>query len=132
MVLEVDEEVISRVAGYTDLEYTMHVDDRVFRIENVSITKSKIPVRKPTQRGGVYFADTTAYKIKASTEDLSILTLLPKILFGPNTGFQPVEVRTSLIREGKASSVVLVSHVTNTMNTKSRVDLNLIVDGTKS
>ncbi|MGI0047234.1 MAG: hypothetical protein ACREBB_08610 [Nitrosotalea sp.] len=126
--MEINEDVISKIIQTAGLKYVMHVDDKIFTLENVSIEKSKIPVRKPTTRGGVYFTDTTAYKIKASTSDVSILSLLPKIMLGPNTEFQPVEVRTSLSLGSENKNVVLVSHVSNTVNTKTRVELHLIVD----
>ncbi|MDE1762928.1 MAG: hypothetical protein KGH88_01605 [Thaumarchaeota archaeon] len=128
--MEVDEDIMSKMTQDADLMYTLHVDDRTFHLESVSIMKSKIPVRKPTTRGGVYFTDTMAYKIKASTSDMSILSLLPKIMLGPNTEFQPVEVKTHISVGNKIKDIVLVSHVSNTMNTKTRVELNMIVDRT--
>ncbi|MDE2588336.1 MAG: hypothetical protein KGL95_01550 [Patescibacteria group bacterium] len=128
--MEVDEDIMSKMTQDADLMYTLHVDDRTFHLESVSIMKSKIPVRKPTTRGGVYFTDTMAYKIKASTSDMSILSLLPKIMLGPNTEFQPVEVKTHISVGNKIKDIVLVSHVSNTMNTKTRVELNMIVNRT--
>jgi hypothetical protein len=119
-----------RLIQTADLKYTLHIDDKTFTLENVSIEKSRIPVRKPTTRGGVYFTDTMAYKIKAGTSDMSILALLPKIMLGPNTEFKPVEMRTSLFLGNGTKQVILVSHVSNTVNTKTRVELNMIVDRT--
>lgn len=126
--MEINADVMSKIIQTAGLKYTMHVDGKIFNLENVSMEKSKIPVRKPTTRGGVYFTDTTAYKIKASTSDMSILSLLPKIMLGPNTEFQPVAIRTSLPLGNENKSVSLVSHVSNTVNTKTRVELHLIVD----
>lgn len=128
--MEVDEGIMSKMIQTADLTYTLHVGDKIFHLENVSVMKSKIPVRKPTTRGGIYFTDTMAYKIKASTGDMSVLSLLPKIMLGPNTEFQPVEVKTRISVGGKTQNIVLVSHVSNTVNTKTRVELNMIVDRT--
>ena len=128
--MEVNEDVMSQLIQSADLKYTLHVDDKIFNLENVSIEKSKIPVRKPTTRGGVYFTDTMAYKIRAATNDMSILSLLPQIMLGPNTEFKPIEVKTSLSIGNETKHVTLVSHVSNTVNTKSRVELNMIVDRT--
>lgn len=128
--MEVKEDVMMQLVQSADLKYTLHVDDKTFHLENVSIEKSKIPVRKPTTRGGVYFTDTMAYKIKAATNDMSILSLLPKIMLGPNTEFKPVEVKTKLLVGNETKHVTLVSHVSNTVNTKTRVELNMIVDRT--
>ena len=95
--MEVSEEIMSKIIQSSNLKYTLHIDEKIFNLENVFIAKSKIPVRKPTTRGGVYFTDTTAYKIRADTGDTSILSLLPKIMLGPNTEFKPVKVKTSLL-----------------------------------
>jgi hypothetical protein len=126
--MEINEEIMSKIIQTSNLKYTLHIDEKIFDLENVSIAKSKIPVRKPTTRGGAYFTDTTAYKIRAAAGDMSILSLLPKIMLGPKTEFKPVKVKTSLLFDNESKDIVLVSHVTNTVNTKTRVELNLIVD----
>ncbi len=126
--MEINEEIMSKIFQTSNLKYALYIDEKVFDLKNVSIAKSKIPVRKPTTRGGVYFTDTTAYKIRAVTGDLSILSLLPKIMLGPNTEFKPVKVKTSLLFDNEKKDIVLVSHVANTVNTKTSVELNLIVD----
>lgn len=125
--MRTDEDILVKVSE-SELSYTLHVDGKVFALESVSLTKSKIPVRKPTTRGGVYFTDTTAYKMKATTSDVSIIELLPKLMLGPNTEFRSLEVKTNLELDGKKNEIVLVTHVANTMNTKNKVELNLIVD----
>jgi len=128
--MEVNEDVMSQLIRSADLKYTLHIDDKIFNLENVSIEKSKIPVKKPTTRGGVYFTDIMAYKIRAATNDMSILSFLPKIMLGPNTEFKPIEVKTRLSLGNETRHITLVSHVSNTVNTKTRVDLNMIVDKT--
>ncbi len=127
-LVEINDEIMSKIIQTSNLKYTLYIDEKIFDLENVSIAKSKIPVRSPTTRGGVYFTDTTAYKIKARTGDMSILSLLPTIMLGPNTEFKPVKVKTSLIFGKENKDIVFVSHVTNTVNTKTGIDLNLIVD----
>jgi hypothetical protein len=122
-----DEEILAKVSQLS-LSYALHVDGKVFNLEKVSLVKSTIPVRKPTTRGGVYFTDTTAYKMKAVTHDLSIIELLPKLMLGPNTEFRPLEIKTSLNLNGTKRDIILATHVANTMNTKDTVELNLIVD----
>lgn len=126
--MEINEEMMSKIFQTSNLKYALYIDEKVFDLKNVSIAKSKIPVRKPTTRGGVYFTDTTAYKIRAVTGDMSILSLLPKIMLGPNTEFKPVKVKTSLVFDNEKKDIVLVSHVASTVNTKTSVELNLIVD----
>ena len=94
----------------------------------MSIVKSTIPVRKPTTRGGVYFTDTSAYKIKALTNDIAISSEIPKLMLGPNTDFKPFFVKTELDIGGTKQHVTLTVHLTNAVNTKDHVELNLIVD----
>lgn len=125
--MENDEEILTKISQ-AKLHYTLHVDGKVFILEDVSLAKSKIPVRKPTTRGGVYFSDTTAYKMKATTNDLSIVELLPKLMLGPNAEFRSLEVKTNLELNGMKRDITLITHVANTMNTKTKVELNLIVD----
>ena len=125
--MDTSEELLGKISQL-DLSYTLYIDNKIFSLENVSLTKSKIPVRKPTTRGGVYFTDTTAYKMKAATNDLSIIALLPKLMLGPNTEFRSLEVKTNLELNGNKRDITLVTHVANTMNTKNTVELNLIVD----
>lgn len=122
-----DEEILAKVSQLS-LSYALHVDGKIFNLEKVSLVKSTIPVRKPTTRGGVYFTDTTAYKMKAVTHDLSIINLLPKLMLGPNTEFKPLEIKTNLDLNGTKRDITLAAHVANTMNTKDTVELNLIVD----
>lgn len=120
-------ELLARVSQL-NLSYTLHVEGKIVNLEKVSLTKSTIPVRKPTTRGGVYFTDTTAYKMKAVTHDLSIIALLPKLMLGPNTEFKSLEIKTNMEINGMKKDVILITHIANTMNTKETVELNLIVD----
>jgi len=122
-----DEEILAKVS-HLNLSYTLHVDGKIFNLEKVSVVKFTTPVRKPTTRGGVYFTDTTAYKMKAITHDLSIIELLPRLMLGPNTEFRPLEIKTNLDLNGTKKNITLATHVANTMNTKDTVELNLIVD----
>lgn len=122
-----DEELLAKVSQLS-LSYALHVYGKIFNLEKVSLVKSTIPVRKPTTRGGVYFTDTTAYKMKAITHDLSIIELLPNLMLGPNTEFRPLEIKTNLDLNGTKRNIILETHVANTMNTKDTVELNLIVD----
>jgi len=123
-----NEDVLISMTGMTDLAGMLAVGDKQYQVQSMSIAKSTIPVRKPTTRGGVYFTDTTAYKIKASTHDLSIMPEMPKLMLGPNTDFMPILLKTTVLMSGKENQVTLVTHLTNAVNTKEKVELNLIVD----
>ncbi|MDH2907329.1 MAG: hypothetical protein PXX83_04440 [Candidatus Nitrosotalea sp.] len=123
-----NEDVLVKLSEAQDLSCTMHVEEKSYQIQKISIAKSTIPVRQPTTRGGVYFTDTMAYKIKALTQDMSILAEIPKLMLGPNTDFKPILIKTRLMINGTEHEIVLTVHLTNAVNTKDHVELNLIVD----
>ena len=123
-----NEDLMMQLVKAQNLSYVMHVEEKSYAIHDITIAKSTIPVRKPTTRGGVYFTDVMAYKIKAITQDLSITGELPKLMLGPSTDFKPILIKTQLAIDGKENSVTLTTHLTNAVNTKGQVELNLIVD----
>jgi hypothetical protein len=123
-----NENMLVHMAGMSNITGILSVGEKSYQISSMSIAKSTIPVRKPTTRGGVYFTDTTAYKIKATTYDLSIIPEMPRLMLGPNTDFVPMLLKTKILVQDKESQVTLVTHLTNAVNTKEKVELNLIVD----
>jgi hypothetical protein len=129
--MEIDEKILSKLIETNDIKYSLYLDGKEYRLEQVNVAKSSIPVRKPTTRGGVYFSDTTAYKIKAATNDLSLIPLISKVMLGPNTDFKPLEIKTNLSIDGKNHNIILTTHLTNTMNSGTKLELHLIVDKTK-
>ena len=129
--MEIDEKILSKLIEANDIKYSLYLDGKEYHLEQVNIVKSSIPVRKPTTRGGVYFSDTTAYKIKATTNNLSLIPLISKVMLGPNTDFKPLEIKASLNVDGKSRGIILTTHLTNTMNSSTKLELNLIVDKTK-
>jgi hypothetical protein len=116
------------MTGMSNITGMLSVGEKSYQITNITVAKSTIPVRKPTTRGGVYFTDTTAYKIKATTYDLSIIPEMSRLMLGPNTDFVPMLLKTKILMQDKESQVTLVTHLTNAVNTKEKVELNLIVD----
>ena len=129
--MEIDEKILSKLTESRDIKYNLCLDGKEYPLLNVNIAKSSIPVRRPTTRGGVYFSDTTAYKIKATTADLSLIPLISKVMLGPNTDFKPLEIKTNLNIDGKIHDIIIVTHLTNTMNSNTALELNFIVDKTK-
>jgi hypothetical protein len=129
--MEIDEKILLKLIDANDVKYSLYLDGRAYPLEQVTVVKSSIPVRKPTTRGGVYFSDTTAYKIKAITNDLSLIPLISKVMLGPNADFEPLEIKTNLSFDGKRHGVILTTHLTNTMNSNTKLELYLIVDKTK-
>ena len=123
-----NEDVLIKLSEAQNLSCVIHVEDKSYQVQKISIAKSTIPVRKPTTRGGVYFTDTSAYKIKAVTSDLTISSEIPKLMLGPNTDFKPIFVKTELSVGDTKQRITLTVHLTNAVNTKDHVELNLIVD----
>lgn len=123
-----NEDLMVQLVKAQNLSCIMHVETKSYPIHDISIAKSTIPVRKPTTRGGVYFTDIMAYKVKAITQDLSITGEIPKLMLGPSTDFKPILIKTCLTIDGKEQPVTLTTHLTNAVNTKGQVELNLIVD----
>lgn len=78
-------------------------------------------------RGGVYFTDTSVYKIKAVTTDLSIVPMFSKVMLGPNTDFKELELKTSIETGGQKKSITLVVYLTNTMQSSLKVELNMVL-----
>jgi hypothetical protein len=128
--MEIDEEILSKLIATHDIKYDLFFDDRKYPLENVNIVKSSVPVRRPTTRGGVYFSDTTAYKIKATTNDMSLIPWISKVMLGPNTDFKPLVIKTNLNIDEKTYRITLVTHLTNTMNSNTKLELHLIIDKT--
>lgn len=129
--MEIDENILSKLIQEDDIKYSLFLDGKEYHLDQISMARSSIPVRKPTTRGGVYFSDTTAYKIKAATNDLSLIPLISKVMLGPNTDFKPLEIKTTLDVDGKNRNIILTTHLTNTMNSSTKLELHLIVDKTK-
>ena len=129
--MEIDENILSKLIQEDNIKYSLFLDGKEYHLDQISMARSSIPVRKPTTRGGVYFSDTTAYKIKAATNDLSLIPLISKVMLGPNTDFKPLEIKTTLDVDGKNRNIILTTHLTNTMNSSTKLELHLIVDKTK-
>ena len=123
-----NEAVMTKLLETQNLSYTIDIGEKSYHIQSIAIAKSKIPVREPTTRGGVYFTDIEAYKVKAQTSDTLIKNEIPKLMLGPNTEFKPVLLRTNLEIEDKGHLVTLTTHLTNVVSKKDLVELNLIVD----
>ncbi len=122
-----NEELMIKVTGEQNLSYVINIEEKSYPVQKISIIKSKIPVREPTTRGGVYFTDVEAYKVKITT-DLSIKHEIPKLMLGPNTDFKPILIKTNLKINGSEHLVIMTTHLTNAVNTKDAFELNLIVD----
>lgn len=126
--MNLDENVLSQLEqDSTKREYHIYYQDKVYFLEDVTITKSPMPVNKPTTRGGVYSVSDKEYKIKGTIRDLSLIPFISNMMLGPNTEFREIPIKTNLEIDGKNRSCTLFAYLTNTMNNSSKIVFNLII-----
>ena len=113
------------------LDYRLHLGKVTYLLDSVTITKSSTPVNRPTNRGGVYFSDTFAFKIKAVVDDLSIAELLSKSMLGPNPEFQELEITTNVPIKDSIKKVTFFVNLTNSMQSSSHIELNMTINRLK-
>jgi hypothetical protein len=109
------------------IEYTLHLNDQEYTLDNVSIINSPTPVNSPTTRGGVYFSDKFAYKLKGTVHDLSIVPLLTKTMLGPNTEFGEIKITTKIESNNQKKDVSIHANLTNSIQGQLKIDLNMII-----
>ena len=109
------------------LKYVLHLGNQQYDLEDVSVVNAPTPVNSPTTRGGVYFSDKFAYKVKGTIRDLSVVPLLTKTMLGPNTDFGEIKIFTNFEMDGKKKEVLLSTNLTNSMQTSSHIELNMIL-----
>ncbi len=130
LLLSVDMDLLELLMSINEkqsLDYVLSLDDKTYPLTDVSIVNSPTPVNAPTTRGGVYFSDTFAYKIKGVITDLSIIPLLSKTMLGPNTEFHEIKITTQIIRDGNKLSLSLFTNLTNSVQSSSKIELNMIL-----
>ncbi len=109
------------------LDYILHLNGLKYPLSDVSIVNSPTPVNSPTTRGGVYFSDTFAYKIKGTINDLSIVPLLSKTMLGPNTEFGEIKITTQIANHDKKTTLSIFTNLTNSVQSSSKIELNMIL-----
>ena len=108
-------------------QFTLHIADRLYDVLSVSIENSSIPVNEPTTRGGVYFSEKFAYKMKGNIEDLTIIPLLTKKMLGPNTEFGELKITTEIKLNEKIILVNIFTNLTNSVQTPNSIELSMII-----
>jgi len=111
----------------SSLEYVLHLNDQNFVLDNVSIINSPTPVNSPTTRGGVYFSDKFAYKLKGTIHDLSVIPLLTKTMLGPNTEFGEIRITTKIRSLNQKKDISIHANLTNSIQGPSKIDLNMVI-----
>ena len=102
-------ELLARDAQDGAREYVMHLHGSAYALHAVSIARSATPVSEPTTRGGAYFEDRFAYRMRAVVRDTSVVPLLTGQMLGPNTEFGLLRI-TARARRASSSSSSSSSH----------------------
>ncbi len=108
-------------------QYQLYLNGDIFPITCVSITNSPIPVNEPTTRGGVYFSEKFAYKMKGVIEGLSVVPLLTKKMLGPNTEFVELKISTQIESNGESMNLEIFTNLTNSIQTPDSIELSMII-----
>ena len=107
--------------------FTIHLNGEEYALLDVSIVNSPTPVNSPTTRGGVYFSDKFAYKLKGTVNDLSIVPLLTKTMLGPNTEFGEIKITTQANLNDQRKNVMIFANLTNSIQGPKKIELNMII-----
>ena len=108
-------------------KFTLHLNDKDYLLVDVSIENSSVPVNEPTTRGGVYFSEKYAYKMKGAIKELSVGPLLTKKMLGPNTEFGELKISTSIELDGKLTPLEILTNLTNSVQTPDSIELSMII-----
>ena len=120
-------EILMKFIEKNSPEYLLYLNDDTFPITCVSITNSPIPVNEPTTRGGVYFSEKFAYKMKGVIKGLSVVPLLTKKMLGPNTEFVELKISTQIESDGKPMNLEIFTNLTNSVQTPDSIELSMII-----
>ena len=119
--------LLMKIQSKSPLPYVIHIDNLEYKLEDVSILNSPTPVNSPTTRGGVYFSEKFAYKVKGAVKDLSIVPFLSKTMLGPNTEFGEIKITTQIEKNGSKQNLTLFTNLTNSVQTPNQIELHMIL-----
>jgi hypothetical protein len=128
--MSVDSDLLQKLMDYkakNSPKFTIFVNDLNFTLLGVSIENSSIPVNEPTTRGGVYFSEKFAYKMKGSIDDLSVVSLLTRKMLGPNTEFGELKITTEIKFDEKIIPINIFTNLTNSVQTPNSIELSMII-----
>jgi len=120
-------EQIIKIHRQNSQNFTLYLNDKSYPLTSVSITNSPIPVNEPTTRGGVYFSDKFAYKMKGIIKDLSVIPLLTKKMLGPNTEFGELKITSQINSNGSIIDLEMFTNLTNSVQTPDSIELSMII-----
>ena len=120
-------EILTNYSNENSLECHLYLNETIFELSDVSITHSSTPVNEPTTRGGVYFSDKFAYKMKGEIKDLSVIPLLTNKMLGPNTEFGELRITAKIEFKGEKMNIEIFTNLTNSVQTPNSFELSMII-----
>ncbi|WP_268542442.1 hypothetical protein [Candidatus Nitrosotenuis cloacae] len=125
--MEVDKDLMFGLIGRDSMpQFTMVLGGRSCKVDKIQLSHSDVPVTRPTTRGGVYFTDKMAFKIRAQVSDDSISKMLSKTMLGPNSDFENIQFLANV----DSSTLRLFANLTNYVQKREYLELSLMVVGT--
>jgi len=118
---------ILKMQAEQNLDFKLIIDKNEFDIIDLTIKNETTPVSKPTKRGGVYFSDTTVYKINAVINDLSVSKYLTRAMLGPNTEFQDIIIQPINKKNKHNTDFKIITNLTSSKQSSNKIELNLMV-----
>ena len=110
-----------------NLDFKLIIDKNEFDIIDITIKNETTPVSKPTKRGGVYFSDTTVYKINAVINELSVSKYLTRAMLGPNTEFQDIIIQPINKKNKHNTDFKIITNLTSSKQSSNKIELNVMV-----
>ena len=117
-----DERELQEIVKENSSDFTMKLSENSFPIDKIEMLQTDNPIKEPTTRGGVYFAEMKEWKIHATFSDISISKHLSNAMLGRNKDFMDIILQGS-IKNGQEIS--LITNLTNSMQTASKIILYL-------
>ncbi len=130
--MKIDEKLLHEIIRFHEakkLKFILNIDEKSFPLSKVKITNSSTPLSKPNVRGGVYFSDTSVFKIVGTTDDLSLLPLLSKSMLGPNSQFQELEIVLKIPQNNHIKNVSIYTNLTNSKQASFHLELSMNIVG---
>jgi len=132
--MKIDEKLLQEIIHFHEskkLKFILNIDEKSFPLSKVTITNSSTPLSKPNVRGGVYFSDTSVFKIVGTADDLSLLPLLSKSMLGPNSQFQELEIVLKIPQNNNIKNVSIYTNLTNSKQSSSHLELSMNIVGVR-
>ncbi|MBC8251689.1 MAG: hypothetical protein H8E89_08900 [Candidatus Nitrosopelagicus sp.] len=97
-------------------------------IDKIEMFQTDNPIKEPTTRGGIYFAEMKEWKVHATFLDTGVSKHLSNAMLGPNKDFLDIILQVKL-KDGHYIS--LVTNLTNSMQDASKLVLYLTLINAK-